>query len=498
MRFRSGDRDNSTSMERLKALNRIVIVGGGISGLSTAINLLDLAAEKGEEIDIKVLEAGESIGGNIRTDRIDGYTIEWGPNGYLDNVPTTPEMVERLGLNERIQKSDASATKRYLYRKGRLHQLPSGPVGFFKSGVLSPSGRLRVMLEPFARSRPEGKDETIAEFVSRRIGREAADVLIDAMVSGVFAGNIHKLSMASSFPKMAAMEDEYGSLIKAMIGRMKERKRAKKRVEEMRVRGEPVEELVKPGGPAGPGGTLTSFDGGLDIWMDGFRSTLGDSIIPNSEVTSIRLEASGESNWIVETHNGRSFPADSVVVTVPSPIAVPLLREIDAELGAVVAEIPTANLAVVALGYDEKDTNGPLNGFGFLVPRLEGIRSLGCLWDSSAFPGRAPEGKILLRVMIGGAHDPEAVGLDDDTLLAIVRKDLATTMGLTAEPELIRIYRHPLGIGQYTPGHQARLDTIESIIKRLPGLWLAGSSYYGISMNACIEKAALQAREIIS
>ncbi len=498
MRSRPCDRDNSTFTERFKTLKRIVIVGGGISGLSTAVNLIDLAAQRGEEVEVRVLESGSTIGGNIRTDRIDGYTIEWGPNGYLDNVPTTPELVDRLGLNERIQKSDESAAERYLYRHGRLHLLPSGPVGFLKSAVLSPGGRLRVMLEPFAGAGPEGRDETIAGFVSRRIGREAAEVLIDAMVSGVFAGNIHELSMASSFPKMAAMEEEYGSLVKAMIGRMKERKRAKKRVENMRARGEPIEELVKPGGPAGPGGTLTSFDDGLDIWMDGFRNILGDSIILDSEVTSIRPADSVESNWLIETGSGHSFPAKSVVVTVPSPVAAPILREIDAELGATVAEIRTANLAVVALGYDEKDTEGPLNGFGFLVPRLEGIRSLGCLWDSSIFPGRAPEGKVLLRVMIGGAHDPEAVELDDDTLLEIVRKDLVTTMELTAEPELIRIYRHPLGIGQYTPGHQTRLDTIESITKRLPGLWLAGSSYYGISMNACIEKASEQAKDILS
>ena len=180
-------------------MKRIVIVGGGISGLSTAVNLIDLAAQRGEDVEVRVLEAGSTIGGNIRTDRVDGYTIEWGPNGYLDNVSTTPEMVERLGLNERIQKSDESAAKRYLCRHGQLHLLPSGPAGFLKSRVLSLRGRIRVMFEPFARSRPEGKDETIAEFVSRRIGREAADVLIDAMVSGVFAGNIHKLSMASSF-----------------------------------------------------------------------------------------------------------------------------------------------------------------------------------------------------------------------------------------------------------------------------------------------------------
>jgi len=238
-------------------MKRVVIVGGGIGGLTMALHLKDRASELTGGLEVSVMEGSDRPGGNIQTDRAEGFTIEKGPNGYLDNFPTTPSLVRRLGLEDQLQKADESAAKRYLYRGGKLHLLPSGPLGFLTSSILSLPGRLRVFGEPLARRIPEGVDETIFEFASRRIGEEAASVLIDAMVSGVFAGNIHELSLSSSLPKMAAMEEEHGGLVMAMLARMRERRTAKREVEERRLRGEKVEELVQPGGPAGPGGTLT-------------------------------------------------------------------------------------------------------------------------------------------------------------------------------------------------------------------------------------------------
>jgi len=479
-------------------MKRVAVVGGGITGLSTALLLIDRSHEIGDGLEVVVLESSDRPGGNIRTEREDGFVMEWGPNGYLDNVPTTPALVRRLGMEDRVQQADDSAAKRYLYRNGRLHLLPLGPIGFLKSPVLSLPGRLRVLLEPFVRAKRDGSDETIYAFVRRRLGHEMASVLIDAMVSGVFAGNIHELSLPASFPKMAAMEADHGGLVRAMIARMKERRAAKREVEERRRQGEEVEELTRPGGPAGPGGTLTSFRDGLDTWAGALQRELADAIRPGSRVTSIdRPDPSRPHPWTVVLEKGEGIEVDAVVLTIPSPLAAPLLSDLDAELGQTVSEIPTAGLAVVALGYRESDLGQPPDGFGFLVPRGEGIRMLGCLWDSSVFPGRAEPGKILLRAMIGGAHDPEAVELDDDTLIGIVRGELATVMRLDAEPIAIRIFRHPLGIGQYTLGHGERMDVIHSRLDDLPGLWLAGSSYYGISMNNCIQKAGEQAAEIV-
>jgi oxygen-dependent protoporphyrinogen oxidase len=488
-------------------MKRVVIVGGGIAGLTTALHLKDRASEVPGGLEVLVLEASDRPGGNIQTDRVEGFTIEKGPNGYLDNVPTTPALIHRLGLEAEVQKADESAARRYLYRDGKLHLLPSGPVGFLKSPVLSLSGRLRVLGEPFARRRPKGVDESIFQFASRRIGEEAATVLIDAMVSGVFAGNIHELSLASSFPKMAAMEEEHGGLVKAMFARMRERRAARREAEKRRSRGEDVEDLVQPGGPAGPGGTLTSFRHGLDTLPKAVARELGGSVRCGVEVVSLERGVSsggdvgwGESiaPWAARTGDGETVFADGVVIAVPSPRVESLLTDLDGELSATVGEIRTAGLAVVALAFDAAAVGGAPEGFGFLVPRETGPRILGCLWDSSIFPGRAPEGKVLLRAMVGGAHDPEAVTEEEGPLVSLVRTDLETTMGLEAEPLFARVYRWPLGIGQYVVGHRGRMETVYRRLEELPGLWIAGSSFHGISMNAGIEKAGEQAEEILS
>ncbi len=479
-------------------MKRVVVVGGGVAGLTTALHLKDRAGEVADGVEVILLEGRDQLGGNIRTDRENGWIIEWGPNGYLDNVATTSALVKRLGLAAQVQRADERAAKRFLYRNGRLHLLPTNPLAFLSSPVLSLRGRLRVLLEPFSRSPELGVDQTIYDFGKRHIGAEAASVLIDAMVSGVFAGNVHDLSLASTFPKMAEMEAKHRSLVKAMMVRGKERRAAKKRVAEMHARGEEAEELTQPGGPAGPGGTLTSFDDGLDVLVSRLSQELGDAVRLECGVAAVkRGGASDAKPWTVVLEGGAGLQADAVVLAVPAKSAASLVEQLDADMASTLRTILSAGLAVVALGYEADTVGGPPDGFGFLVPRGAGPRILGCLWDSSLFPGRAPAGNVLLRVMIGGAHDPEAVTLDDETLLGIVRSDLRTTMGIDADPVLTRIYRHPGGIAQYTIGHQQRLDTVHRKLERLPGLWVAGSSYYGVSMNLCIAKAGEQAGEIL-
>jgi len=477
-------------------MKRVVVVGGGIAGLTTALHLKDRAGEVPGGLETLVLEASPRPGGNIQTDRVEGFIIEKGPNGFLDNAPATWALVRRLGLEDEVQKADEAAARRFLYHRGTLHQVPTGPLGFLLSPLLSLPGRLRVFTEPFARSRPAGQDETVFDFASRRIGPEAASVLVDAMVSGVFAGDVRKLSLASAFPRMAAMEMEHGSLVRAMVARMRERRASRRDVEARRSRGEDVDELVRPGGPAGPGGTLTSFRRGLDALPKAAAEAVGTSVRYGEAVVSVERGGEG-SAWLVRTESGEAVPSDAVVVAVPSPRAHALFQGMDPGLADVVAGIPTAGLAVAALAYPESATGGALRGFGFLVPRGEGPRILGCLWDSGIFPGRAPTGKVLLRTMIGGAHDPGAAGLDDGELISEVRQDLERTMGIHSEPVLARTYRWPLGIGQYTVGHGARMQEIHGRLEALGPLWVAGSSFYGVSMNACIERADTMAEEVI-
>lgn len=480
-------------------MRRVVVVGGGIAGLATALQLADRGAELPGGLDVRLLEAAPRLGGNIRTERAEGFTVEWGPNGFLDDVPAMARLVERVGLTPAVRRADDAAAERYLFRHGRLHELPTGPAGFLASPVLSLRGRLRVLLEPFAAARPEGVDESVYEFAARRIGAEAAEVLVDAMVSGVFAGDTRSLSLASAFPKMAAMEAEHGSLVRAMMARMRARRAAKRRAKELAAQGEEVAELTRPGGPAGPGGTLTSFEGGLERLIDALAAALGDAIRTGAPVAEVAPAAGsgGGRRWRVIEEAGESIDADAVVLAVPADRAAGLVRSADAGLAGELEAIRTAGLAVVALGFSAESLARVPAGFGFLVPRSEGIRSLGCLWDSSIFPGRAPAERVLLRVMVGGAHDPGAVDLDDGALLATVRADLARTMALDAEPCFVRIYRHPRGIAQYEPGHQARLARIEDRLRRLGGLRLAGSSYRGVSMSSCVEDAERQAAEVV-
>lgn len=214
---------------------RVVVVGGGVAGLATAF---ELAERGGDGLELTVLEAAPRPGGNLRTEEEGGYRVEWGPNGFLDSVPATLDLVGRLGLDDELVRADAAAARRYLFRRGRLHLLPGGPLSFFTSGMLSLGGRLRVLAEPWTRPPAPEVDESVHDFAARHLGEEAATVLVGAMVSGVFAGDARNLSLAAAFPRMAEMEAEHGSLVRAMLARGRLRRAAKRRHEELVARGE--------------------------------------------------------------------------------------------------------------------------------------------------------------------------------------------------------------------------------------------------------------------
>ncbi len=456
---------------------RILVLGGGMGGLAVAYELI---GHLGDPAAVRVLDAGERPGGLIYSEYDSGYRIEWASNGFLDNAPLTLELVKRLGLESEVEPSSDAARKRYLYRNGRLHLLPTTPGAFMTSSMLSLGGRLRVAMEPFARPAP-GTDETVHDFASRRIGPEAARILVDAMVSGIFAGNTKNLSVASAFPLLTKLEAEYGSLISGMIAKMRAARRARRA-------GSPVRQV-----DAGPGGNLTSFRDGMET----LPATLAGAIPRLSPATAAEsIERRPGGGYRVRTHRDETIEAQVLVLATPPWVTAELVRPLDAEIAAELAAIPTASIAVVATGFAADKLPGPLDGFGFLVPRGEGLRLLGCLWDSSIFRFRAPVGCVLLRTMIGGAHDPEAARLEPAELLSIVRRELAQVLDITAEPDLVRVIQHRYGIPQYPPGHGARLARIDARLGTLPGIYLTGYGYRGIAVNRVIEDATAVAARI--
>jgi oxygen-dependent protoporphyrinogen oxidase len=474
-------------------MKRVVIVGAGIAGLSVAEALCRHAEAPG----VLVLERNARAGGNIRSEQSDGFLCEAGPNGFLDNAPETLALVDRLGLADRLLVSNDESRRRFVYCQNRLHPVPASPAAFIKSRLLSSRGKLRVLLEPLARGRPD-TDETIHAFAARRIGGEAAARLIDPMVSGIFGGDARQLSLKACFPKMAALETRYGGLFRALWALSRERRRSRH-----------VSPVLAETGRAAmgmPAGRLTSFRGGMEELIAGFVRTLPGRVWTSAPVSSVGDASHGDpagratAAYHVDVGGIDSIEADAVVLAGPAEVSARLVTALDDRLAQSLCEIPDASLAVVCLGYDRRDLNPAcdLNGFGFLVPRSERVRPLGVLWESSIYAGRAPAGAILIRAMVGGATDPNAATFDECDLITIVRHALVQTMGISARPVFTRVFRHRRGIPQYTVGHLERMARIEEGLTRHPGLFVAGSSYRGVSMNACIEDGQKVAASVLA
>jgi oxygen-dependent protoporphyrinogen oxidase len=450
---------------------KVVIVGAGISGLTLAYLLL----EQGTDVDITVLEAEPRPGGKIGSERIGGYLCEQGPGGFLDNKPKTLELCQSLGVSP-LRSSD-SAKQRFLFSNGKLNILPDSPPAFLKSDILSWGGKFRMAGELFVPRGPA--DETVAQFVTRRLGREALEQLIDPMVSGVYAGDPHTMSVSSAFPRIKQLEQEYGSLIKALIKIRRERKRR---------------EGVKAASEvsASPGGTLTSFDKGVQTLTDRLAAKLSTKLRTGEAVQGISKNPQGYQ--IVSSKS--TYEADILIFAIPAYIASDLVKDLDQDVARILAEIPYPHVSVVCLGYQKANVQHPLNGFGFLVPHKERRRILGTLWDSSIFTNRASEDKVLLRTMIGGAQFPELAELQTGQLQDIVMAELKPILGLRGDPDMAQVYQWPRAIPQYVLGHQARLEAISNRLKAYPGLYLTGNAYRGIGMNDCIVNAYRLAEQI--
>jgi protoporphyrinogen/coproporphyrinogen III oxidase len=456
-------------------MKQVLIIGGGISGLSTAWLLDKRAREAGIALQVSLLEQESQVGGKIKSVREQGYLCEWGPNGFLDSKPQTLELCAALGISNRLHRSNDNARKRFIFSGGQLHSLPENGLSFLKSKLLSWPGKLRLLGEPFASANPGG-DETLAAFGRRRLGAEALQKLIAPMASGIFAGDPETMSLVSCFPRIAELEREYGGLFMAMFALAKKKRQERK-------------EGKISSSAAGPGGTLTSFKEGIQFLTDTLAAKLGDRVKTGATVVSITQAAN--ERWEVRTGDGTVLQADLVISAAPAYAAAAMLEPVDSALVATLRQIRYSTLSVVCCGYQTAGLGHPLDGFGYLVPKEEGRTVLGTLWDSSMFEARAPSGSALLRSMAGGACKPELIQLSDEELVKRVRDDLRTTMRINKAPAFVRVIRHQQAIPQYTIGHAKRLDAIEARLWQHKGLLMTGNAFRGVGLNDCV--AASQA-----
>ena len=447
---------------------RVVIVGAGIAGLATGFALRREAARRADALDLTLLEAASRPGGRIRTTHEDGYRIEWAANGIQGVDGAAWRLTEALGLSNEHVPARADAARRYILPGGHLHRLPMGPLSLFRFGGLSERARIRVAAEPFF-ARRGTREESVHDFAARHIGQEAARVLIGSAVRGIFAGDARKLSVDAAFPVMRAMEREHRSLLFAMMRGTK-----------------------RGGGRGTPRGTpsgraLWSLTRGLGSLVDALAAALAPSIRLNAPLLSIaRLEYGG---YMLHLASGERLQADAVVLAVPARAAAALLRDLDAEIARKIATIESAGLAVAVLAFRPEAFRKPPDGYGYLIAPGEKIEILGALFETNLFPGRAPEGRILVRVMIGGADRPDLITRTDADLIGLAMMALDRTHGLASGPEQTWVIRQESAIPQYAVGHVGLMAELEQRLGTLPGLYLTGNGYRGVSVGALVEDA---------
>ncbi len=446
---------------------KIAVLGGGVTGLCTAHYL---AKAYGRDA-VLLLEASDYVGGTTRTDAVDGFLLDWGPNGFLDREPLTLEWVEELGLTGQLVRADESAARRFIMKNDKLVEILPPPK-FLLTSLLSLPGRARLMCEPLIRGKKDDTPETIWDFAARRIGKEAADTLVGPMVSGVFGGDAKQLSLAHCFPRMAAMERDYGSLLKALIAKKKENSAAS---------------------PVGPSGVLTSFQDGIGYLPEQAAAQLGDRALANMRATSL---AKANGSYQIRCEDGTTVDAQAVVVATPAFTASGIVADLDPALAKTLDAVAYANIAVVCTAFPRDAVGHDLDGFGFLVPRTQQKRILGCLWTSSIFPHQAPEGHVLLRTMIGGYTDPDAIDLTDGQFMDLLRRELYPLLQIEGEPELLSVFRHRRGIPQYLLHHGDCLANVEAAEAAHQGLVFAGNAYRGVGLNDCVVSAQRAVRQV--
>lgn len=445
-------------------MKHVVIIGGGLAGLGTAFFL----QQARPELSVTVLEKEPRTGGKVRATKRDGYTIDWAANGFLPNVPDTLLLARELGLE--LREAAEVAKTRLLYKNGALQKLPASPPAFLTSPLLLPSEKLRAAAEPVL-GRAHYKEETVHDFMARHFGRGVAEVFAGPFVLGITSGDAKKLSLDALFPRFRALEHQHGSLVRGLIAQQRN-----------------ASKHPDPDKPR----RLTSFPGGSGVLVEALQERFQGRLETGVKVRQLRSDGEG----IEVTVSGERLAADAVVLATPSFVSAELVSPFAPDAAAALRGVSYADVQVFGLGYNRIDVPNALSGFGFLVPRGEGVRVLGVLYSSSIFPGQAPDGRVLLRVIAGGSVDPAFADLTPDEALAAVRRDLRVMMGIVAEPELVEHVPWPRGIPQYELGHLEKVARAKDALTEYP-IFLTGNAYHGVGVNDTVRDARKTAEAVL-
>lgn len=442
-------------------MNSVAIIGGGITGLTAGFCL------QRQGIPVTVYEASGRVGGVIQSLRRDGYVAEFGPNTILETSPKIGQLIRDAGLEKRRLNPAPRAEARYVVRYKRPIAMPGSPLGFFTTELFTPKAKLAVLCEPFVPARRDGVEESIAEFVLRRLGKEFLDHAIDALVAGVYAGDPYKLSVPQAFPKLAQLEARYGSLIKGQILGARARKK----------RGE----IAKDRAPK------FSFDDGLQVLPETLSERLGDAVRLQTQVTALAQTATG---WMLElSERGEEMRREHSAViyagTAYKLAELGLTAATDSNFAAF-SEIRYPPVASVVLGFRREDVQHPCEGFGMLIPRVEGFKILGTIFSSSLFPNRAPAGHLTLTSYVGGERYPELASLPSEKLCELTCADLAVLLGVRGKPTFQHTVYYPRAIPQYNLGYGRYRQMMADLEARAPGLFLAGHYRDGVSLSDSI------------
>ena len=471
-------------------LRTVAVIGGGISGLSTAYALYEKAAAAGVPIRCTVVDAAPSWGGKIVTHRVGDLVTEAGPDSFLSQKTAAIELCAKLGLTDQLINTNETSKRACVFSQGRLRELPEGLVvispnqlgPFLRSGLLSWSGLARMGLDLAMPVKRSSNDESLASFFRRRMGRQAFERMLEPLMAGIYAGDAEQMSVQATFPRFVELEQQYGSVIRGMM-------------------------TARKSGPsatsAGPKRTMfVSLKNGLSDLVDALVRRLteqGVTLRGGSVVDALRVRSHQPGRWMYDVilNDGSALSVDSLVVATPAYVSAELVRPLTPIAGGLLDMIPYASTATIAMAYPRAAVAGAAEGFGFVVPRAEGRDLIAATWTSLKWPHRAPADQLLVRCYVGGVGREAILQLDDRALVARVREELASMCGVTAEPNYVEVNRWIKAMPQYTLGHLDRLNQIETALSRYGGLVLTGAGYRGVGIPDCIRDGAVAADRVV-